>query len=479
MKSITQNYIYNFIYQIVVLLIPIFLSPYLAQTLGPKNLGIYGYIYSVCNIISTISLIGSYNFGIRQIAYYRDNIKQFTSFFWELFLLRLILGCISLIIYFTIAYISDYFIYFILFSGWLIASIIDTSWLFIGMEDMKPTILKNFLVKISSIILIFLAVKQEEDLYIYILIMSMTMFISTSILLFQIKKYIKKITLTLKNQILHIKGSIMLFLPQVAILLYLQIGKILIETITHDIKQVAFYDMGEKIITIPLTFITVLSTVMMPRIANNYINNNKNSIKILLEKAGQISLMFAIPMCFGIAICAHNLIPWYLGIDFSPSISAIIIMSPIIIANSLIGISGNQYFTATNQIKILTYSYFSALIVNIILNYTLIKNMGFIGAAYTTTATSFTSLIIQYYFFNKQLEIKPYLYYILKYIILSIPMGSSILIYGMYSSPTYITTLIQIIGGAFIYISSLLFIKDSLFIELSKRFTQKINIRIK
>lgn len=38
----------------------------------------------------------------------------------------------------------------------------------------------------------------------------------------------------------------MLFLPQVAILLYLQIGKILIETITHDIKQVAFYDMGEK-----------------------------------------------------------------------------------------------------------------------------------------------------------------------------------------------------------------------------------------
>ncbi|MDB0722625.1 hypothetical protein PL492_12640, partial [Phocaeicola vulgatus] len=64
-------------------------------------------------------------------------------------------------------------------------------------------------------------------------------------------------------------------------------------------------------------------------------------------------------------------------------------------------------------------------------------------------------------------------------IILSIPMGSSILIYGMYSSPTYITTLIQIIGGAFIYISSLLFIKDSLFIELSKRFTQKINIRIK
>lgn len=110
---------------------------------------------------------------------------------------------------------------------------------------MKPTILKNFLVKISSIILIFLAVKQEEDLYIYILIMSMTMFISTSILLFQIKN-ISKNNPNIKNQILHIKGSIMLFLPQVAILLYLQIGKILIETITHDIKQVAFYDMGEK-----------------------------------------------------------------------------------------------------------------------------------------------------------------------------------------------------------------------------------------
>lgn len=98
--------------------------------------------------------------------------------------------------------------------------------------------------------------------------MSMTMFISTSILLFQIKKYIKN-NPNIKKSNSTYKGSIMLFLPQVAILLYLQIGKILIETITHDIKQVAFYDMGEKIITIPLTFITVLSTVMMPRIANN------------------------------------------------------------------------------------------------------------------------------------------------------------------------------------------------------------------
>ena len=62
---------------------------------------------------------------------------------------------------------------------------------------------------------------------------------------------------------------------------------------------------------------------------NNYINNNKNSIKILLlEKSRTNFINVCYPYVLWNSNLCHNLIPWYLGmgIDFSPSISAIIIM---------------------------------------------------------------------------------------------------------------------------------------------------------
>lgn len=475
MSSIVKNYIYNIIYQTLVLFIPIFLSPYLAKTLGAEKLGIYGYIFSICNIISTIGLIGTYNYGIRQIAYNRENHSQRQNVFWEIFWVRITLGLICLAVYIIISLYSRYYTEFFLFIGWLIATIIDPSWLFIGVEDMKPTILKNFYIKISSVICIFLLVKDSDDLNTYISIMSISILLSTVILFFQLSQYIKEIRFTLNKFKEHIKESFYLFLPQVATILYLQMGKIMIEHVGHDTKSIAFYDMGEKIVTIPLTFITVLSTVMMPRIANRFINNDKESIIKLLNKAGQFSLMLAIPLSLGIAICAKNMVPWFLGNEFEPTISIIIAISPIIIMNSLLGISGNQYFTATNQTKVLIKSYFTALFINIILNYILISQFGGIGAAYTISITTTVSVLIQYYYLNKQVGVKIFLNIFLRYFIISVPMSIIIFIIGKHLSPNYKTTIIQILTGIFIYIITLLLAKD----EIIKEVIFKLKNRIK
>lgn len=46
-KSITKNYMYNLIYQVLVLISPLITIPYIARVLGAENIGIYSYTLSI------------------------------------------------------------------------------------------------------------------------------------------------------------------------------------------------------------------------------------------------------------------------------------------------------------------------------------------------------------------------------------------------------------------------------------------------
>ena len=92
MNKLTKNYIYNLLYQLFVLFVPIVTAPYLARTLGPESQGISSYVVSVSNVVSSVTLLGIYNYGNRQIAYERDNPKKMSQTFWEVLYIRFILG---------------------------------------------------------------------------------------------------------------------------------------------------------------------------------------------------------------------------------------------------------------------------------------------------------------------------------------------------------------------------------------------------
>ena len=46
-KSIAKNYIYNMVYQVLILILPLITTPYLSRVLGAEGIGIYGYTYSI------------------------------------------------------------------------------------------------------------------------------------------------------------------------------------------------------------------------------------------------------------------------------------------------------------------------------------------------------------------------------------------------------------------------------------------------
>ena len=64
-NSIIKNYIYNLLYQILVIILPIITTPYLARTIGPEGTGIYSYTISIVTYFILFGSLGIALYGQR------------------------------------------------------------------------------------------------------------------------------------------------------------------------------------------------------------------------------------------------------------------------------------------------------------------------------------------------------------------------------------------------------------------------------
>ena len=466
MSRILKNYFYNILYNMFVLLVPLITAPYLARVLGAERLGIYSYVSSSTSVIMSVSLFGIYSYGNRQTAYMRDDGEEMSQMFWDIMGLRAVLGIFGTIVYIVYARISGFAIFFRLFYIYYLANVFDCTWLFVGLEDMKIPALKNMFAKILSTLCIFLFVKSEQDIGRYIFLLSLSTMIANILAYPQLRKYIKVKKIQFKNFKKYLWGSVELFLPSFVATIYLQVDKVMIGWLTNGTSQISYYDQAEKIVIIPLTFITVLSTVMMPRIANEFKRGNQTVIGGLLEKAAGYSMFLALPMMFGLMGIAYKFIPWYLGRAFMATAKAVVILSPMVISNTLIGISGSQYFTATNQMGILLKSNAAGAALNIAVNTILIPRYGYIGAAIATLFSNYTLVGIQFYYLNRQVGIKNIFNQSARYFLYSLVMFIVVFLWGHIQSPGPIVTLEQIFVGGAVYCTILFIKKDPLFFEI-------------
>ena len=99
MKSLKKNFLYNIVYQILILIIPLVTVPYVSRIIGPKGIGIYSYTYSIVYYFMIFAMLGLNNYGNRSIAKVRDDKEKLSKTFKEIHLLQLIVGMIIVFIY--------------------------------------------------------------------------------------------------------------------------------------------------------------------------------------------------------------------------------------------------------------------------------------------------------------------------------------------------------------------------------------------
>lgn len=466
-KSIAKNYIYNLIYQMLTILLPLITTPYLSRVLGAEAIGIYGYTLSIVTYFILFGTLGVSMYGQREIAYKAEDKKLRSKTFWEIIIIRTISLSISIILFYLIyGRTGEYAIYYRILVIQLFANLFDISWLFQGIEEFDKTVIRNLIVKLLSLVLIFVLIKTPNDLWKYFVIFVSAELIGNVTLWLYLPKYLEKInikTLELKK---HIKPTIALFVPQIAIQIYTVLDKTMIGKLTNDMVEVGYYEQAQKIVKASLTVISALQIVMNSRIANAYQNKDDKEIKSCLEKSFNFVWFLAIPMMFGLIAVAPKFVPWYYGEGFDGVVQILIATAPILIVTGLNGITGVQYLVQIGKQKIFTISVAIGAISNVILNIILIHFFKAAGAAFASVIAETIIFGIQLMYFKEQFKLFEILKLGVKTFISGLIMFGVVTIIVKVLPISILNTIIEIIIGAIVYIVMLLIMKYTFFKDL-------------
>ena len=452
MASIKKNFIYQALWQILSMILPLVTSPLLARTLGAEGIGIYAYISSIVGYFALVANFGISKYGIRAIAAVSNDKEKRSAVFWEIWYLHSILSILIGILYFIYAWnYSEYRQYFCIMGMQYIGNILSIHWLFAGMEDFKKITIRDALVKLATFILIVAFIRDKTDLVNYILIMSFSGLIGNGIFWISKKKYIQKVPVNWENIFYHMKGFMILFVPVLLESIYVMMDKVMLGTLSTK-TAVGFYENAEKAL-ISNRIIHALTIVVMPRTALLIANEATHQIDVLMKKAVDLSIFLSVAFSFGTAAIAKEFSVIFWGKKFMPCADLIVIMAMSMPAMALSRLIREGYLIPAKEDRKYMLSAGSGALFNFMINLIFIPKLGAVAAAISTLVAEYAVLVVQIITVRGKLSIVKYIISNLIYLIFGIVMFYAVRLVGNFFGIALHTLLIEIVVGIVVYLS--------------------------
>ncbi len=452
MSNLKKNISLQTLYQIIITITPLITSPYLSRVLGADGLGIYSFTYSLISYFVLFSMLGFVNYGTRTIAMCKNMEEEKRSFF-EIYYLQLFCSLFSLIVFFIFnLFIFAFKKYMLIHSLLILSCCFDVSWYFFGKQEFKTTVVRNIIIKALTIIMILTLVKDVSDLWIYILIMSLSNFMSSFILWSILLKNLKFQRINIKNSLKHFKAVFILFIPILAMSIYHIMDKTMLGMYS-DSAQSGYYYNIDKLISIPLGILVGIGSVMLPRISS-MMSNNIDLAKKSIKKSLKWITCISIAMAFGLSAIASDFIPIFFGNEFVKCINLVYLFSAVIIFKTISDIFRTQYLIPFKKENIFIKCVLIGALINLFINYMLINyfHLGAIGAIIATLITEFLVFILQYIFINKEFPVTKSILSIFPFLIFGFIMFLVVKLISLIRFNIFIKLFIEIFVGIVVYL---------------------------
>ena len=468
MSNIKRNYLYNLIYQVLAIIIPFVTTPYVSRILGAEGIGAYSYTYGIVSYFAIFAATGTVNFGNREIAKLQKNKHERSVMFWQVWLFRLICTAVVTVAYclFVFVYSPQYKVLYIIHFFTVLSWIVDISWYFQGMEDFKVTAVRNSMIKIVGTVLVFVFVKQHDDVWMYTLIFCSTIFLGNASMWSFMKKEVERVSFAEISLLPCVKPIMGLFLPVIAIQIYNVLNKTMLGSM-NSVAEVGYYAQAEKIIQMVLTIISSVVGVLMPRIAALYKQHDIRQVSKYYHKAIDYIFLLSLPSIAGLWAVADIFVPIFFGPGFDAVVLLLHVLSALFIILTLGQLFG-VFLIAMDKQNQYTIAVSVAAVVNLILNAALIFRFGSVGVSISTLIAEFGSTAIQGWYIRHLLDLKYIGKAFLHYLIPAVIMFAVVL--GLKQLPLASLPLLAVcvVGGAVVYGGYLLISKDDFVYSILK-----------
>lgn len=472
--KVIRNYLYNVGYQVLAIIVPLITSAYVSRVLRPEGVGANAFTNSIIQYFILFASMGIGYYGNRQIAYVRDNRTKMAKTFWEIQIVKTIMTLISIIAFeiFLIIYTRQ-FDYMLAQSLNLIAVAFDISWFYEGVENFKVTVLKNSLVKIVSMIAIFIFIKGPYDVTLYIVVLALSTLLGNLTLWPDIYRDLPKVKIKSLNPWVHFLPMVELFVPQIATQVYVQLNRTMLGVMVNETAS-GYYQYSDSLVKLILALVTATGTVMLPHVANAVSHGNMKKVNQMLYKSFDFVSAVAVPMMFGLAAISLTLAPKYYGPGYDPVGPAMMIESIVILMIAWSNVLGVQYLLPIHRQKQFTISVTVGAVINIILNFPLIHFYGLNGAMWATVLSEIGVTLYQLITVRGLLNYKALFGGIWKYLISGIVMFLPILWMNTHLKDSWLMMGLEVIVGIVIYVAMMIVLKASIVNEAKKLILEKI-----
>lgn len=477
-KSLKTNYLFNLLNTVSGLLFPLITFPYASRILLADGIGQVNFFQSIIQYITLLTSLGIPMYATREIAKVRNNKDDLSKTSLEILILHgglTLLGYVVVtIICLTVAKIQADIPLFLLLSVSIFFTAIGCEWFYQGTENFKYITIRSLVVKLISIVLLFILVKTKEDLFTYASI-SIIGIVGSNI--FNFVRFSQSLNLTVINiyelhPSKHLKPCLKIFSLNLVVSLYVHLNTVMLGFL-KDAEAVGLYTAATKINQMIIGFLYALGTVLLPRLTNLLSLGKNDDFKVLSEKGIQLMIALVLPLTAGVFITAPYLITLFCGVSYVDAISTLRILSFLI---TIISISYMLNITILypqgQEVLVLKSTCIGALI-NLILNYYLISYYGQNGAAIASLCSEFTVLMFLNIIGRKYIHIKWLNIKYFKYLSSTVVMIICIYIVLNYFHDLYLRLFISIVIGFVTYLSCLIILNDDFLQDLHKQLTHR------
>ncbi|EXM40671.1 polysaccharide biosynthesis protein [Ruminococcus albus SY3] len=479
--SVKKNFIYQSSYQILSIILPFITAPYISRVLGSVGTGIYSYVNSVMYFFLMVANLGISNYGNREIASCINDKERLSKRFLSIYLCHAIIsfGCVLAYLIYIFFFAKNYKDIFMWQIIQLFATLLDITWFFSGIQKFKITVTRNFIIRIISVFAIFILIKKQSDVWKYILILSVGNLLGQVVVWTQMKQYIVSVPISIKDITKHIKPLLILFVPILAMSIYRYMDKVMIEGLSN-ISEVGLYENSEKIVALPLSLITTIGVVLLPKMSSIASSGQSKEASRYFNLSMKYSMIIAFGLTAGLMGISPVFAPVFFGEDFRACGNLIPLLSVTVLFLTISNSIRSQYLIPNKMDKAFIVAAFSGAIVNLIINIILIPKYGAKGAVIATIITELIVTIIHILFTYKKLQFSIILKTSMPFIAPAIVMMICVRLLGNHLKECILTIVIQVLCGAILYLLSTCIIlklqKDTYYLSSFNAIKAKIRL---
>lgn len=470
-KDLNKNNIYNSIATFTNLLFPIITFPYITRVLGVENIGKYNFSSSVVSYFNLIATLGISSYAIRECAKLKDDRRKFSALASDIFSIDIYSTILAYLLLFIAVLVSsklrNYSIFIGLLSTSFIINTLGTTWVLNAVNDFKYLSIRTILIHIFTLIGLFAFVRNETDLYIYI-ILNVIANVGTNVFtMFYRKKYVDIRFNLFPDVKKHLKKIILMFSQTVSMLLYTNADMIMLGIYYND-ETVGIYAIAVRVYNIVNGVIASVISVATPGLSYDYSNKDYDGFNSKLKYVVNYIVLLFIPAFVGINIMAPEIVRLISGKDLILSANALRILTFSLMFSLISATLGLAILFPMGYDRINFNSCIISASVNIVLNFYFVPKFGILGAAFTTAIAELSGFINKIKYIDKNIKVTGFFKMIIPYV-----LGSIFIIIVCYLSKIFIINsniriLIAAPASAICYFAFLLIVKNRFFIDLIK-----------